>query len=95
MSKKTKKTKKILLIGNGFDLRTGAKTTFRDFFRFVIYGVIWHNYNKSEVLRTIITNDKDLRFETDSEVPPEKLFEKYFEEYINRRMEFNLKLNQV
>lgn len=39
MSKKNKKTKKILLIGNGFDLRTGVKTTFRDFFRFVIYGV--------------------------------------------------------
>ena len=76
----SEKTKKIVLIGNGFDLRTGVKTTFRDFFRFVIYGVIWHNYSKSEVLKTIITNDKHLTFKVDTEVQPEEIFLKYFNE---------------
>lgn len=47
----SEQTKKILLIGNGFDLRTGVKTTFREFIRFVIYGVIWHNYHKSKLLK--------------------------------------------
>lgn len=44
------KTITILLIGNGFDLRTGIKTTFKDFLRFVIYGIIWHNYDNPETL---------------------------------------------
>ncbi|WP_406039450.1 AbiH family protein [Succinimonas sp.] len=80
-------TQKILLIGNGFDLRTGVKTTFREFFRFVIYGIIWHNYLKSEVLRTIITNDNNLKFKLDSEVPREELFQKYFDEKINNKIQ--------
>ena len=42
--------KTILLIGNGFDLRTGIKTTFKDFLRFVIYGIICHNYDNPETL---------------------------------------------
>lgn len=83
----SKETQKILLIGNGFDLRTGVKTTFKEFFRFVIYGIIWHNYSKSEVLRTIITNDKNLKFKIDSEASPEILFQKYFEEKINKKIE--------
>lgn len=79
-------TKKILLIGNGFDLRTGVKTTFREFIRFIIYGVIWHNYSKSEVLKTIITNDKHLTFKVDSEIPPEEIFPKYFNEKIKNKV---------
>lgn len=70
MSEQNKKTKKILLIGNGFDLRTGVKTTFRDFFRFVIYGVIWHNYNKSELFRD----------RTSAWLPPETKYEEFFDE---------------
>ena len=82
----SEKTKKIVLIGNGFDLRTGVKTTFREFFRFVIYGVIWHNYSKSEVLKTIITNDKHLIFKVDTGVQPEEIFPKYFNEKIQNKV---------
>ena len=82
----SEKTKKIVLIGNGFDLRTGVKTTFREFFRFVIYGVIWHNYSKSEVLKTIITNDKHLTFKVDTGVQPEEIFPKYFNEKIQNKV---------
>ena len=38
--------KKIVVIGNGFDLRTYIQSSFKDFIRFVTYGVIWHNYTK-------------------------------------------------
>ena len=48
--------KNILLIG--FDLRTEVKTTFKDFLRFVIYGIIWHNYSKSNVLKDIMNHYK-------------------------------------
>lgn len=85
-TEQTSKTKKILLIGNGFDLRTGVKTTFRDFFRFVIYGVIWHNYSKSEVIKTVITKSEFSNFKPDSEISPEELFEKFFEEKIKNKV---------
>lgn len=85
-TEQTSKTKKILLIGNGFDLRTGVKTTFRDFFRFVIYGVIWHNYSKSEVIKTMITKSEFTNFKPDSEISPEELFEKFFEEKIKNKV---------
>lgn len=64
-------TKKILLIGNGFDIRAGAKTTFREFFRFVIYGVILYNYSKSEVLKCLAKGES-----SDFKIDYEKYFDK-------------------
>ena len=43
-------TKNILIIGNGFDLRTGVKSSFRDFISYVILGCILHNYRNPEAL---------------------------------------------
>lgn len=76
MSEQTKKINKILLIGNGFDLRTGVKTTFKEFFRFVTYGVIWHNFNKSEFLK----------YYTSFYLPREMEYEQYLSEKINNQV---------
>lgn len=46
---------KIVVIGNGFDLRTNVKSSFKDFIRFITYGVVWHNY--SEVLKEKLNFD--------------------------------------
>lgn len=43
-------TKNILIIGNGFDLRTGVKSSFRDFISYVILGCILHNYRNPKAL---------------------------------------------
>lgn len=58
--------KNILLIGNGFDLRTEVKTTFKDFLRFVIYCVIWHNYYNPKILEHE-KNRYNFNFKTDVE----------------------------
>lgn len=49
-------TKNILIIGNGFDLRAGVKSSFRDFISYVILGCILHNYRNPKAL---IFMDKD------------------------------------
>ncbi len=68
------KTKKILLIGNGFDLRAGVKTTFREFFRFVIYGVILYNYSKSEVLKCLAKGESsDIKIDYEKYLDKEKI----------------------
>ena len=76
MNSEPKKVKNILLIGNGFDLRTGVKTTFKDFFRFVIYGTIWHNYSKSKLLEKLTISNLD-----------EKGYKKYFNEKIKNKIQ--------
>ena len=61
------KTKKIVVIGNGFDIRTGVKTSFRDFISFIVYGCVFNNYNKGMdsplfsnlKIRETIKNSKD------------------------------------
>lgn len=45
-----------MVIGNGFDLRTYIQSSFKDFIRFVTYGVIWHNYSK------VLKNEKGFDF---------------------------------
>ena len=39
--------RKILLIGNGFDIRAGLKSSFLDFFIFITYGCAIYNYNNN------------------------------------------------
>lgn len=41
----------ILLIGNGFDIRAGIKSTFKDFIIFVVYGCILYNYENLSTLK--------------------------------------------
>lgn len=36
---------KIVVIGNGFDLRTDVKSSFRNFIEFIVYGCILNNYS--------------------------------------------------
>lgn len=36
---------KIVVIGNGFDLRTDVKSSFRYFIEFIVYGCILNNYS--------------------------------------------------
>lgn len=39
-------TKNILVIGNGFDLEAGLKSSFRDFILYIIYGCCFYQYEK-------------------------------------------------
>lgn len=55
----------ILLIGNGFDIRAGIKSTFKDFIIFVVYGCILYNYENlyslinSSISLSTIKKDKN------------------------------------
>lgn len=46
-------TKTILLVGNGFDLRAGIKSSFKDFIFFVIYGCALHNIRSDTMFAEI------------------------------------------
>lgn len=46
-------SKNILLIGNGFDLRAGIESTFKDFIFYVIYGCALHNLNTDRLFSDI------------------------------------------
>ena len=45
--------RKILLIGNGFDIRAGLKSSCLDFFIFITYGCALYNYNNIEQFKLL------------------------------------------
>lgn len=79
--------KKILIIGNGFDLRAGIHSSFEDFILYIVYGCALFNYkNKNKVK---ISDDQIKQFFADADCPIQlKAHENSSDEILKECIEF-------
>ena len=59
--------KKILIVGNGFDLRSGIHSSFEDFILYIVYGCALFNYKKKHEIK--ISDEEIKKFFSEEDCP--------------------------
>ncbi|MBW7570971.1 AbiH family protein [Succinivibrio faecicola] len=59
--------KKILIVGNGFDIRAGIQSSFEDFILYIVYGCALFNYKKKQEIK--ISDEEIKNFFSEKDCP--------------------------
>lgn len=79
--------KKILIIGNGFDIRAGIHSSFEDFILYIVYGCALFNYKNRDEVK--ITDGQIKQFFADTDCPIQlKAHENSSDEILKECIEF-------